>query len=142
MKIVLNKKALNVNPDRFLRKVGYAMIRDGRTGKISYARHLGRGRYPRLHMYFDETSEKVSFNLHLDQKHASYQGNHMHNAEYDGEVVETEINRLKNFLRLEKPELDSAEESISGDLLKNIGSGQIDNNIQKKKNWFQKLLKL
>ena len=42
--------------------------------------------------------EMVTFNLHLDQKRPGYQGFSRHNAEYEGEVVEREMERLKNLL--------------------------------------------
>jgi hypothetical protein len=99
MKIEVNKKALNFNPDQFLRRAGYGFIRDSVRNKESYVRRLTREFYPRLHMYFEDLPDRVVFDLHLDQKQASYAGNHMHNAEYDGEIVEAEIERLKNLLR-------------------------------------------
>lgn len=101
MKIVLNKKALSINPDRFLRSHGYAFILDRKRDQPSYVRRLGSHYYPRLHMYVKETEDRITFNLHLDQKQASYKGSHMHNAEYEGEVVESEIARLKQLLRAE-----------------------------------------
>jgi len=39
------------------------------------------------------------FNLHLDQKQPSYAGAHAHNAEYEGEIVEREIERLKQLTK-------------------------------------------
>ena len=49
-------------------------------------------------MYIKEQNGRVVFSLHLDQKAPSYAGAHVHNAEYEGEVVEAEIKRLKNFI--------------------------------------------
>ncbi len=139
MKIVLNKKALTVNPDRFLRRAGYAFIRDRNTGKESYARHLGRGRYPRLHMYFKDVDDRVTFDLHLDQKYASYEGSNMHNAEYDGEIVEVEIDRLKNLLRGETASpanfQNENNQEENKNHLKQMGEGQISNLKQKKPWW-------
>ncbi len=40
-------------------------------------------------------------NLHLDQKKASYKGQKAHSAEYDGQVVENEINRLSSLLSVD-----------------------------------------
>lgn len=82
----------------FLRHAGYANIYDRRSGQESCVRRLGGGFYPRFHMYIEERGEQIIFNLHLDQKQPSYAGAHAHNAEYDGEVVEGEIERLKNLL--------------------------------------------
>ncbi len=102
MKIILNKKALNINPETFLRRAGYAFIQDRQSGNASFVRRLGNNFYPRLHLYFEEKDDRIIFNLHLDQKKPSYQGARAHNAEYEGEVVENEIERLKNLLRVVK----------------------------------------
>lgn len=101
MKLILNKKALNINPERLLRQAGYGFIEDRRRGTASFVRRLGRNFYPRFHMYSEEAGDKIIFNLHLDQKKPSYQGSHAHNAEYGGVVVQNEINRLKDLLRKE-----------------------------------------
>lgn len=86
--------ALNI-----LRGAGYAFHRDRKMDKDSFVRRLGRGQYPRLHLYVDESqADRVIFDLHLDQKQASYQGSRMHNAEHEGEVVEQEISRLKSYI--------------------------------------------
>ncbi len=100
MKIILNKSRLNINPDDFLRRCGYGMINSYHTGKTSYVRRFTRDHYPRFHLYYEDLSDRIIFDLHLDQKQASYQGaEHAHNAEHDGPVVEEEIDRLKNVLR-------------------------------------------
>ena len=98
MKIVINNNKLNIAPEQFLRSAGYAYIRDRQSGKDSFVRRLGSYHYPRFHMYIDQSEEKIELNLHLDQKQASYAGAHAHNAEYDGEVVEREIERLKKLI--------------------------------------------
>jgi len=85
-----------MNPERFLRRAGYGYIRDRRTGKDSFARRLGKGHYPRLHIYIKASDNSIIFDLHLDQKQASYAGAAKHSAEYEGEVVEEEIRRLRN----------------------------------------------
>lgn len=137
MKIILNKKAITINPSRFLRESGYAYIIDRNNGKESYMRHLGRDRYPRFHVYFQDLEDRVIFDLHLDQKKASYEGTHAHSAEYDGDVVETEIERLKNLLRPKtaNPGDLQGEQGETKDPLKQMGQGQINNSKQKKPWW-------
>ena len=98
MKLIVNKNQLKESPANFLRQAGYGYIQDRRSGQDSFARRLGSGFYPRLHMYAEESGDNIIFNLHLDQKQPSYPGAHAHNAEYDGEVVEQEIQRLKQLL--------------------------------------------
>ena len=99
MKITIQKSQLNMTGEQFLRKAGYAYIHSRHTGQDSYVRRIGSRFYPRLHMYLEEgQSDKIIFNLHLDQKETSYKGSHAHNAEYDGPVVEGEVSRLKSII--------------------------------------------
>ena len=64
-------------------------------GETSYVRRLSRiQHYPRFHLYLNETPEQLTFNLHLDQKHASYEGSSAHSGEYDGETVKEEADRI------------------------------------------------
>lgn len=103
MKIIVNKKRLGDGPEMWLRHAGYAFIPEREEGQASFARRLTRDFYPRFHVYFLESKttsgdEFVTFNLHLDQKKPGYAGYSRHNAEYDGEVVETETERLKSLL--------------------------------------------
>jgi len=105
MKLIVNRSRLtNFNADHFLRQAGFAYIFDNKMGHGSYVRRLTREFYPRLHLYIKEERDKenrdlVVLELHLDQKKASYEGTRMHSAEYDGEVVENEMERLKNLMR-------------------------------------------
>jgi hypothetical protein len=50
-------------------------------------------------MYVEEDGDNYSFNLHLDQKQPSYSGSRAHSGEYDGELVESEMERLKAYLK-------------------------------------------
>ncbi len=103
MKLVTNKKLLGQNPEMWLRTAGYNFIPEREDGQASYARRLGRDFYPRFHIYFIEQTASngdvvVTFMLHLDQKRPGYEGFARHNAEYDGDLVEREIERLKSLL--------------------------------------------
>ncbi len=106
MKLIIEKNQLDMHPEQFLRQAGYGYIRDRKTGQDSFVRRLGSNFYPRLHMHVMEEhpstgsgqGDKIIFDLHLDQKQASYPGAHAHNAEYEGEVVEAEIERLKSLI--------------------------------------------
>jgi hypothetical protein len=94
---------LDQAPETWLRRAGYAFIPERENGQPSFARRLSRDFYPRFHIYFTEQivangEALVVFNLHLDQKRPGYAGFNRHNAEYDGEVVEKEMQRLTTFL--------------------------------------------
>lgn len=103
MKLIASRQQLGMAPELWLRHAGYALIPERENGEASFARRLSRDFYPRFHVYFkiEKTTsgvEKFVFNLHLDQKRPGYEGYKRHNAEYDGEVVEQELERLKSFL--------------------------------------------
>ncbi|HBU27856.1 TPA: hypothetical protein DEB00_01945 [Candidatus Uhrbacteria bacterium] len=94
-------------PERLLRAARYAPHFDKKMGKLSYTRKMGGDFYPRFHVYVTETDKVVTFDLHLDQKKASYAGSNMHSGEYDGPVVEKEIMRMKQeFQRFVRERLD------------------------------------
>jgi hypothetical protein len=142
MKFKVEKDKVS-NYTNFLRRAGYALIHDRRRGTKSFVRRLGRGHYPRLHLYVDDTGNSWSFNLHLDQKKASYEGHNMHNAEYDGEIVEGEIYRLKSLLGYQEKGksnefvLNESKEKESFSLSGNLEDDIKRNNYKKKKKfWF------
>lgn len=99
MKFVINKNQINENPEQFIRQAGYALHRNRHTSQDSFTRRLGNNFYPRFHIYIAHMGENAVINLHLDQKRPRYQGANAHNAEYDGEVVEQEIARLKSLIK-------------------------------------------
>ena len=104
MKIILNKKYFSEQPEIFLRnRAGYTPISSHHTGKDSFVRHTGRNRYPRFHVYLKYEGERVILDMHLDQKETSYKGSHAHNAEYEGDVVEAEIARVKELILKQVP---------------------------------------
>jgi len=101
MKILIEQNQLSINPAQFMRQAGYVFINDRRTGKESFARSFNpTSNYPRFHVYIKDETNQIIIDLHPDQKQTSYDGHTMHNAEYDGELVPQEINRLRSLLRL------------------------------------------
>ncbi|MEK7203420.1 MAG: hypothetical protein AAB653_03825 [Patescibacteria group bacterium] len=141
MKLILNKNKLILNPEQLLRRVGYVYIRDRRTGKESFARCLGRGFYPRFHLYLEDQGEQIILNLHLDQKRPIYNGVAAHNAEYDGEAVEMEAERIKNFATINSRIItrQDNETVVDVDLLDKIRPKQFSSTGEKvkKKKWWR-----
>lgn len=145
MKITILENQINSHPEQFLRQTaGYAHIRSHHTGKESYVRRLTRDHYPRLHMYISRRGGNVIFDLHLDQKKTSYQGSHAHNAEYDGPVVEGEIERLKGLLLYSNAEDNNSNKEKVETNFQKIGHGSYDKNVQipEKKSLWRKLFGL
>lgn len=103
MKFGVKRDKISMTPEQIIREAGYTFITDHRSGKESFVRQPGRNRYPRFHIYLKEKGDVSYVDLHLDQKEASYPGAHAHNAEYEGDTVEEEINRIKQiFIKYKK----------------------------------------
>ncbi|MEI8360619.1 MAG: hypothetical protein WCG01_00600 [bacterium] len=92
------KDKLPMSGHEILQRFGYAHITSYHTGKDSYAKRVSRDHFPRYHCYIKEIGNQITFSLHIDQKQASYQGQSAHAGEYDGPLVEAEINNLKNHI--------------------------------------------
>ena len=148
MKLSLDRQKLDLNVLEFLREAGYGYIYDQKLDKESFVRRFTRGFYPRFHMYANVLEDRIEFNLHIDQKKASYEGSHMHNAEYNSEAVRVEMQRVKRLLIIEKekyggseknsPATDALEEEKNS--IKNIGHGDFQEDAldtePKKKRWW------
>jgi hypothetical protein len=92
------------------RAIGYLIIDTKDNGEYNLVRKLDYGNYPRFHIYlrvaqgrpFDSAQGETAsfiFSLHLDQKAPVYKGAHAHNGEYEGPVVETEADRIREILQ-------------------------------------------
>lgn len=86
------------NPLDVLRKAGYSYFVDPKTNEESFVLRLTAGFYPRFHLYLEFERNTISFNLHLDQKKASYKGTSAHAGEYDGPAVEREMQRIEGWI--------------------------------------------
>lgn len=93
------KKDQASDPEKFIRRCGYAKIVDRRMSKTSYAKRIHRDFYPRFHVYIKIEGEAIIFDLHLDQKRPIYEGVTAHSGEYDGEVVEREAARIAKSIK-------------------------------------------
>lgn len=89
---------LNAIPRNALRQCGYFENYDRHSEETSYIRSLGRGNYPRFHIYVKSSGDNLIFNIHLDQKQASYKGWTAHSGEYDSDLVKEEADRIKQIL--------------------------------------------
>ena len=92
MKIKLYKSDINVNITNFMRKCGYIPFHD------SFTKVLAGSGYPRFHIYINDEDDKFVLNLHLDQKRPNYGKETAHSGEYDGKVVEDEVERIIDFI--------------------------------------------
>jgi hypothetical protein len=104
MKIYFKLEDLNnLNPVAFLRQAGYIPLTSRFSNETSFARRLSSEHYPRFHIYINSLAkDEYYFNLHLDQKKASYQGQTAHSGEYDGDLVKNEAQRLKSLMSNEE----------------------------------------
>jgi len=98
------KTSLRGNIYNLMRQCGYRFERkDEKTGELVFSRQTegaSASGYPRFHVYVREVPHETIFNLHLDQKKPIYKGSPAHAAEYEGEIVEREVERIKRILGL------------------------------------------
>lgn len=109
MKIMLNKSDLALTPEILIRRAGYGEHRDQRSGETSYARRLTSNIFPKFHVYLADRGTGVEISLHIDQKQPSYGVGHMHSGDYDGPVVEREMERIKQVFLTQKNDSDESE---------------------------------
>ena len=109
MKIVIQN--LKDNARTLIRRAGYSEHYDPRSGETSYSRRLNRNIFPKLHAYLSEHDGGVEVSLHLDQKQPSYGVGHMHSGDYDGPLIERELERIKqSFENAVAPQTDEPEQ--------------------------------
>lgn len=101
MRFVLENFSGN-NIVMLMRKAGYFLVGEYRENQeLSFINPIGINNYPRFHIYLRvrlKTKELI-FNLHLDQKKPVYQKASDHGAEYEGEVIKKEAERISQILQ-------------------------------------------
>ena len=101
MKFILKKSELSENIYNSIRKIGYRFReKDEKKSEFIFIRPLERNGYPIFHLYLKIKKQSLVFNLHLDQKKPVYKGTAAHAAEYKGEIVENEAERIKEKIIL------------------------------------------
>lgn len=143
MKIKIKMEQLGgSSPAQWLRRAGYTYLVDRQTNQESFARRFNRDFYPRFHLYVqtETAGDFIFFNLHLDHKKASYEGQSRHSADYDGELVQGEAKRLQSLL----VHLDASNGNssiIDRDVLSNLSAPDINKEREtiKKQSWWRKI---
>lgn len=101
MKFVI-KNTSRENLATLMRRIGYHFIGTDKGGsQLSFVRSWSSFAYPRFHIYLKENKEmgETFLSLHLDQKKPSYKGAPAHSADYEGEVLEKEAERIQTSLQ-------------------------------------------
>ncbi len=96
MKFTIHNLDRSIND--IMRTLGYAPAYFQNEGEFSLVKPLSGNPYPRFHLYIKQEGQDFHFNLHIDQKKASYEGSTGHSGDYDGEVVESEAQRIEDLL--------------------------------------------
>ena len=100
MKFTLAQNLLSYSLAVTLKKCGYFILPSRQSNTVSYVRRLSKVQhYPRFHLYIEIKQDQYIFNLHLDQKSASYPGQKAHSGEYDEPIVQDERERIKEILK-------------------------------------------
>lgn len=96
---VLNTSKNDIMAD--MRKVGYISLGRGKDeNEFSFIKPFDGSGYPRFHLFvrFDRGKEAF-FNIHLDQRKSVYKGAKAHLADYEGPVIEKEVDRIRNYFQ-------------------------------------------
>jgi hypothetical protein len=88
------KGPLSTNARNLMRDLGYGEHL-GREGQLSYTKSARGDRFPRFHAYVEDRDGGVQINFHLDQKEGGGIGGHLHGGEYEGPLLEEEMQRIK-----------------------------------------------
>lgn len=89
---------LSDNARGVIRRLGYGEHR-GHEGQLSYTLRVTGDLFPRYHAYIEDRERGLQVNLHVDQKAASYEGTSAHAGEYEGPLVEREMQRIAQFVQ-------------------------------------------
>lgn len=87
----------------FFRDAGYTPLGiDDKTQELVFSKNLSSGMYPRFHTYCKTLTGNLTIccNLHLDQKKPSYQGVSAHSGEYEGQLLEKEVQRIISITKI------------------------------------------
>lgn len=97
MRIIL-KSEKAIEPVKFIRRCGYGLIYDRRSGKTSFIKRLSPNFYPRFHLYVNQVDEnKIVLNLHLDQKKIKLNDKIIHAGDYESDLLRQEAERIKKY---------------------------------------------
>jgi hypothetical protein len=101
MKWTIKKSALRDNLLQSMRSCQYRYQHTNDCQQHSFARTFYNHQpFPRFHLYIDEETDQYIFNLHLDQKKASYKDQTAHSADYDDDepLLKSEFARITSLL--------------------------------------------
>ncbi|MCX6760879.1 MAG: hypothetical protein NTZ84_02150 [Candidatus Nealsonbacteria bacterium] len=85
-----------------MRELGYHFLgenEDEGVKEFNFVHQLGRDSYPRFHVFLKNNKGDLFLNLHLDQRKTVYKGARAHANEKEGELVEDETKRIKNYFK-------------------------------------------
>ena len=82
------------NPAEFMRSLGYAFEKEVGT-ESAFVKRISGHDYPKYHSYIHMEGASLVVNLHIDQKQPSYGTSAAHSGEYDGPLVEKEMERIQ-----------------------------------------------
>lgn len=98
MLIEIPQEKIHENIPHLMRRLGYQVLQDRRTGREGYVRRLSAGFYPRFHAHL---SPKDGGGLLLDLHFENYKPMHKRGTsrvENEGEVLEQEVQRIASLL--------------------------------------------
>lgn len=88
------------NPTVALRRAGYSFQRHADAREMSFVHPMGRGGYPRFHMYVTMEGSTMYISIHIDRTKHTHGDMTRHGGEYNADgALGVEVERLKNILQ-------------------------------------------
>lgn len=81
-----------------MRKIGYHFVSQNKEN-YNFIKPVGGDAFPRFDIYLRIEDGNLAISLHLDQKRPIYKGTPAHQGEYEGDLVDKEIKRIKELLK-------------------------------------------
>ena len=82
-----------------MRSLGYAFEKEVSV-ESAFVKRISGHDYPKYHAYIHTEGTGLVVNLHIDQKQPSYGTSAAHSGEYDGPLVEREMERIRARLEM------------------------------------------
>ncbi len=84
-----------------MQRLGYNEHRYRGQTEPNFTRRLSAARFPRVHVYINDSDSGLTLNMHLDMKESQASGSR-HGGVYNHELLDAEADRIRKMADLEQ----------------------------------------